>query len=92
MKKILGYELSGFLLASVCYWWFGANLLLSLLKIPNTFTFKLTGFIVVCGAFVWQIAILVQKRFELKQKTFFLLAMVFISFVIQLLFYLIFKD
>jgi len=92
IKKIIGYELSSFLLASVCYWWFGANLLLSLLKIPNTFTFKLIGFIVVCGAFVWQIAILVQKRFELKQKTFFLLAMVFISFLIQLLFYIIFKD
>jgi hypothetical protein len=92
MKKIISYEIIGFLLSSVLYWWFADRLLLSLLKIPNTFSFKLMGFIVLCATFIWQIAILVQKRFELKQRTFYLLAMAFFAFLVQLLFYIIFKD
>jgi O-antigen/teichoic acid export membrane protein len=92
MKKIINYELSGFLAAIILYWLFGYRLLFFILKIPDTFNFRLMGFIVICGAFIWQIAILAQKRFELKQKTFFLLRMVFIAFLTQLLFYIIFKN
>jgi hypothetical protein len=92
MIKIIYYELTGYLVASLLYWWFGGRVILFLLKIPETSTFKLMGFIVICGTFIWQIAILVQKRFELKQKTFFLLSMVFIAFLTQLLFYIIFKN
>jgi hypothetical protein len=50
------------------------------------------GFIVICGTFMWQLAILVQKRFELQLKTFFLLVMVAIAFFTQITFYTIFKD
>lgn len=92
MKKIISYELWGFLAGSVLYWIFGYRLLFFILKIPNTFTFRLMGFIVICGTFIWQIAILAQKRFELKQKTFFLLTMVFIALLAQLLFYIILKK
>jgi len=92
MKKIINYELTGFLAASILYWLFGYRLLFFILKIPDNFTFKLMGFIVICGTFIWQIAILAQKRFELKQKTFFLSGMVFIAFLTQLLFYIIFKK
>ncbi|MEO6812695.1 MAG: oligosaccharide flippase family protein [Ginsengibacter sp.] len=92
IKKIIIYEISGFTVATILYWWFGADLLLLLLKTPNTFTFKMMGFIVICGTFVWQLAILVQKRFELKLKSFFLLTMVAIAFFSQLTFYLIFRN
>ena len=92
LKKIIIYELSGFTVATIIYWLFGAHFLLLLLKTPDTLTFRLMGFIVICGTFVWQLAIVVQKRFELKLKSFFLLSMVAIAFFIQILFYLIFKD
>ena len=92
VKKIINYELCFFLVVSILYWWFGGSLLLLILKIPDTFTFKLIGFIVICATFIWQIAILVQKRFELRQKTFFLLAMVVIAFLSQFLFYILFKN
>ncbi|MEO8820010.1 MAG: oligosaccharide flippase family protein [Ginsengibacter sp.] len=92
LKKIIIYEISGFTVSTILYWWFGADLLLSLLKTPNTITFKLMGFIVICGTFIWQLAILAQKRFELKFKSFFLLAMVAIAFFSQVLFYLLFKS
>jgi O-antigen/teichoic acid export membrane protein len=92
IKKIIIYELCGFAVAIVLYWWFGANVLFLILKTPNNQTFKLMGFIVICGTFVWQLAILVQKRFELQLKTIFLLLMVAIAFLTQIAFYMIFKD
>ncbi|MDE3185316.1 MAG: oligosaccharide flippase family protein [Bacteroidota bacterium] len=92
IKKIIIFEISGFTVASILYWWFGADLLRLILKTPNTETFRLMGFIVICGTFIWQLAILAQKRFELKLNSFFLLAMVVIAFTIQLIFYFLFKS
>lgn len=92
LKKIIIYELCGFGAASILYWWFGADLLLYILKTPKTETFKLIGFIVICGTFTWQLAVLVQKRFELQLKSFFLLKMISIAFFAQIIFYLIFKN
>ncbi len=92
LKKIILYEIGGFLIVSILYWLFGANLLLFILKTPNTANFRLMGFIVICGTFTWQIAILVQKRFELKLKSLFMLAMVAIALATQVIFYLIFKN
>lgn len=92
LKRIIIYELNGFVIVSILYWWFGADLLLYVLKTPKTGTFKLMGFIVICGTFVWQLAILVQKRFELQLKSFFLLLMVAIAFLAQVSFYLILKK
>lgn len=92
LKKIIFYEIIGFLSASILYWWFGATLVLHILKTPDTFNFRLMGFVVIAGTFIWQIAILVQKRFELKLKSLYLLAMVIISFVSQIIFYYVFKN
>lgn len=92
IKKIIFFEMIGFCLATILYWWFGAALLLNILKTPDTFTFRLMGFIVIMGTFTWQIAILVQKRFELKLKSLFLLAMVIIAFAAQITFYLLFRN
>lgn len=92
LKKIILYEMAGFVVASLLYWWFGASLLVTILKIPDTFTYKLMGYIVIAGTFIWQIAILVQKRFELKLRSVYLLKMVIIAFSSQILFYLLFKN
>lgn len=92
LKKIIFFEMAGFLTATILYWWFGATLLLRILKTPDTFTFRLMGFIVIAGTFTWQLAILVQKRFELKLRSLYLLAMVIIAFVSQVVFYLVFKN
>ena len=92
LKRIIIYELWAFLIVSILYWWFGADLLLFILKIPKTENFKLIGFIVVCGTFVLQLSALVQKRFELQLKSFFLLLMVAIAFSLQVIFYFVFKN
>ena len=92
LKKLIIYELSGFFLVSICYWLFGADLLFFILKIPHTASSKLMGFIIICGSFLWQIAILVQKRFELKLKSLYMLAMITIAFFVQIIFYLVFKN
>lgn len=92
LKKIILLEIGGFVLASFLYWWFGADLLLRVLKTPDIFTFRLMGFIVIAGTFTWQIAILVQKRFELKLRSLYLLGMIIIAFTSQVIFYLLFKN
>jgi O-antigen/teichoic acid export membrane protein len=92
LMKIIGYEIVGFLLVSLGYWFFGANILLSILKIPQTLTYKWIGFIVIAGAFVWQFAILIQKKYELKMKSRFLLIMVFVALIVQLVFYSVFNT
>jgi O-antigen/teichoic acid export membrane protein len=92
LKKVITYEAVSFLIVSILYWWFGADLLFFVLKIPKTDTFKLMGIIVIAGTFIWQIAILIQKRFELKLKSLFLLAMVVIAFSAQIICYLLFSK
>lgn len=92
VKKIIYYELGGFIISTILYWSFGAKVLLYILKTPDTLSFRLSGFIVICGAFVWQLAILAQKRFELKFNTLYLLLMSAITFIIQVIFYLLFKH
>ncbi len=92
LKKIIIYELCGFGMVSILYWWFGADLLLYILKAPKTQTFKWIGFIVICGTFIWQLAVLAQKRFELQLKSFFLLKMMALAFFVQIVFYLVFKE
>src|SRR5665647_331464 len=90
LKKIILYEMGGFVIASVLYWWFGASLLFRILKTPDTITFRLMGFIIIAGTFTWQLAILVQKRFELKLRSLYLLTMVIIAFASQVIFYFAF--
>ncbi len=92
LKKIILFELIGFFLVSVLYWIFGADLLFFILKTPTTIEFKLMGFVIICGTFVMQIAMLAQKRFELKLKSIYMLFMIAISFIVQIIFYLVFKN
>ena len=92
LKKIILFEAGAFVLASILYWWFGANLLLFILKIPNNVTYKWMGFIAIAGTFVWQIAVVTHKPFELKLKSLFLFFMVAISFFSQVTFYWIFQE
>ncbi len=92
MKKLIYYEILGFLFVILLYWLFGASLLLTILKIPANSIFKWMGFIVISGTFIWQIAILVQKRFELKLKSLYLLSMAIIAFLSQVIFYLLLKN
>lgn len=92
LKKIISYELVAFFGITVSYWLFGSQLLFLILKIPDTFTFKLMGFLIICGTFIWQLAVLAQKRFELKLKSFFLFISVGFALLIQFLFYLFFKN
>ncbi|MEO6187690.1 MAG: oligosaccharide flippase family protein [Ginsengibacter sp.] len=92
LKRIIMFEFGGFVVASAAYWLFGAAFVLRILKTPDTFSFRLMGFLVIAGTFIWQIAILVQKRFELKLRSLYLLAMVFIAFVVQIVFYITFRN
>lgn len=92
MSKIFLYEFSGFILVSIGYWIFGADLLFHILNIPETFNYKVIGFLIICGTFIWQLAILVHKRFELNLKTKFLLIAVLIALLCQLALYYFLKD
>lgn len=92
LKKIIFFELAGFVLVSVLYWWFGASIVLDILKIEHTVTYKWMGFLVIAGTFVWLIAVVVHKRFELQLQSFFLLRMVAMAFLIQLGIYFIFQK
>ncbi len=92
IKKIILFEIAGFILVGTLYWWFGSNILLSILNIPKTREYELMGFVVITGTFVWQIAMVVHKFFELRLQSLFLLGMVTIAFLIQALFYIIFQK
>ncbi len=92
LKKIISYELIAFFGVSILYWLFGSQLLFRILKIPDTFTFKLMGFLIICGTFIWQLAVLVQKRFELKLNSFFLFITIGFALVTQFLFYILFRN
>lgn len=88
LKKIMLYEVAGFIVTGVLYWLFGADLLFLILKVPNTANYILMGFIVIFGTFIWQMAIVMQKHFELKLKSLFLLKMVVVAFLVQLFIYM----
>ncbi len=89
---ILGLEMAGMILADIFYWWFGADILIALLKTPDTFRFRLIGLFVITSSFIWQMAMVIHKRYELKYKSRFLLSMVLIAFIVQLLLYIIFNK
>ena len=87
LKKILFFQIAGFLIAVICYWWFGAAWLMAILKVPDTMTYRKMGFIILCGTFIWQIAMVVHKYYELRMKSHYLLFMVVAAFGLQLLFF-----
>ena len=92
IKKIIYFEIAGLILTGILYWWFGADVLFFLLKTPPSGMYKMMGLIIIAAAFVMQIAVVVHKYFELKLKSFFLLGMIVIAFLVQLAFYIAFKK
>lgn len=85
--RIVLFEVGGFLIASMLYWWFGATLLFKILNIPDLKIFRYMGYIVLTGSFVWQIAMVVHQKYILKLRSSFLLILIIISFLAQLIFY-----
>ncbi len=92
LKKILIFEMAALIITSFMYWVFGANLLLHILKINPTNTYKWIGFIVLLTGFIWQFSMLIHKKFELKKQSKVLLLLIFVSFTAQLLFYFLFQN
>ena len=92
LKKIILFEVAACIAISILYWCFGAGILFHILKIPETPNFKMTGFLIIVGTFAWLIGSVVHKGFELRLQSFFLLKAVVISFVVQLIIYLVFQH
>jgi O-antigen/teichoic acid export membrane protein len=92
LGTILGFELGGMILAFFLYWWFGADILFGLIKTPPTAEYKLMGLIIIAATFIWQMAIVVQKRYELKFQSNYLLGMVVLAFMSQFLLYVFFNK
>lgn len=92
MKKIILFEIGGFFVSTILYWWFGAALLFKILKIPDTETYRWMGFVILAGTFVWQIAMIIHQRYVLKLRSRFLLYRIIVAFLIQLIFYWVFAD
>lgn len=92
LKSIIGFEIAGLFSASFTYWWFGAGILFKLLKTPDTLEYKLMGLFIIIGTFLWQIAIVIHKWYELKFKSRILLLMISVAFIFQILLYTIFGN
>lgn len=87
IRKIILYEILGYALVSIGYFWFGANILLQILSVPNETIYKQLGFIIITGTFIWQIAMVVNKIFELQMKSLQMLYAAIITLLLQLLYY-----
>jgi O-antigen/teichoic acid export membrane protein len=85
--QIIAFEFAGLLAAGIAYWWFGAGWLFALVHTPDTFEYKLTGLIIIAATFIWQIAIMVQKKYELQIRSRHILYMLMTAFLVQVLFY-----
>lgn len=92
LKKIFLLEFAGFLVTSVLYWIFGADLLLFILKTPNNSINKWMGFLIICSTFIWQFSVLVQKKYELQMQTKRLLFLAGSSLLLQVIFYYLFQQ
>ena len=90
LVKIILFEFAGLVITTVAYWWFGADLLFAIIDTPNTLEYKLMGLMVIAGTFIWQIAIVVQKKYELQFKSRYLLFMLMVAYLLQLIFYIVF--
>lgn len=87
LQRILLFQVAGFALSVICYWLFGAQLLLMLLRVPDTSEYRMMGFMILCGTFIWQMAMVVHKYYELRMKSHYLLGMVAFAFGVQVLFF-----
>ncbi|CAN5283563.1 hypothetical protein BH09BAC2_BH09BAC2_02900 [soil metagenome] len=87
LLKIIFFEAAGFILTATGYWFFGSDVLQRILKIPATPVFKQAGLLIIAGTFVWQIAMVAHKRFELKFQSTYLLYMMLSALIVQLILY-----
>jgi len=92
IRKIILYEILGYALVSIGYFWFGANILLQILSVPNETLFIQLGFIIITGTFIWQIAMVVNKIFELQMKSLKMLYAAIITLLLQLLYYFFIRN
>ncbi|HMO61093.1 MAG TPA: oligosaccharide flippase family protein [Ferruginibacter sp.] len=89
LKRILLIEAGALVVAVIVYWWFGYRILFSLLQIPPSLIFKQIGLLCIVGTFIWQMAIVVHKRYELKMQSRQLMVMAAAAFGLQLTLYLL---
>lgn len=87
LRRLILYEVVAMLVALVLFGLIGGKLIFLLLHIPDTVTYKQMGLLIIAGTFMWQIALLVQKRFELLLQSSLLLVAVTFSLCCQWLFY-----
>ncbi len=87
LRKLILYEILAMAVALVGFWLIGGRLIFLLLHIPNTASYMQMGMLIIGGTFLWQIAMLVQKQFELLLKTRLLLLAVAFSLICQCFFY-----
>jgi len=87
LKRILTFQIAGFFIAAIAYWWFGAGWLMAILKVPDTMSYRMMGFAILCGTFIWQIAMVVHKYYELRMKSLYLLVMVAVAFGMQVIYF-----
>lgn len=91
LKKIILTELPIMASGLVCYWWFGFRLLQYILKVPDTFDYKVTGLLMLASTFIWQIGILVHKPFEMRKHTCMLLWCVLAALSVFLISFFVLK-
>lgn len=87
LQKLLLYEIAAMMIGIASFWLVGYQLLFTLLHIPETAAYKNMGVLIIGGTFLWQIALLVQKRFELLLQSRLLLISIMVSLAVQWLFY-----
>lgn len=87
LKKIILMELLGFLIVAVAYFSFGSTLLLMILDIPDNSNYVTIGFIIIAGTLVWQIAMVINKKYELLLKSNFLLLFACVTLLVQFFYF-----
>ena len=87
LKKIILMELAGFVFVAILYYSFGAKCLLMILDIPRSSLMETIGFLIISGTLIWQIAMVINKKYELKLQSSFLLLFACITLIAQLLYF-----
>lgn len=87
LKKIILMELAGFALVTIAYYSFGSKILLLILDIPKVSLMETIGFMIISGTLIWQIAMVINKKYELKLQSGYLLLFACITLMVQLLYF-----
>ena len=87
LRKLIAYEVLAMGLSVAIFSLYGYRPLFWLLKIPVEPLYIQLGIFIITGTFLWQIALLVQKRFELRLQSGWLLLAILVAFAGQAIFY-----